>query len=104
METTVPRKNEAFSAASYTAHYKNCPNAALYKACPSAMMVRIAPHQYVNDTFLKTSRGGLLAARHGVEFTNGDESGVKLKAKGKRKSLAVPSRQGPRKSAGARRG
>jgi hypothetical protein len=48
-------------------------------------MVRIAPRRYVNDTFLKTSGGSLLASRHGVEFTNGDEPGVKLKAKGKRK-------------------
>ena len=82
----MPKRSETFSAASYKAHYEDCPNAALYRACPSATMVRIAPHQYVYDTFLKTSGGGLLASRHGVEFTNGDEPGVKLrKAKGKRK-------------------
>jgi hypothetical protein len=54
-------------------------SAALYEGSPDAVMVRVAPHQYVNDA------GGLLASRHGVEFTNDDEPGVKLRAKGKRK-------------------
>ena len=67
----MAKRSETSSAASYTAHYEGSPD---------AVMVRIAPHRYVNDTFLKTS-GGLLASRHGVEI----EPGVKLKAKGKRK-------------------
>jgi hypothetical protein len=69
VEISVAKQSETFSAASYTAHYEGSPD---------AVMVRIAPHRYVNDTFLKTS-GGLLASRHG------DEPGVKLKANGKRK-------------------
>jgi hypothetical protein len=71
--------------ASYVAHYEHSPNATLYRASPPERMVRIAPHQYVSDTFLKMS-SGLIASRHGVEFTNGDEPDLKIrKAKGKRK-------------------
>jgi hypothetical protein len=85
MSVAKRKGSETFSAASYTAHYEDSPNATQYRACRPETMVRMAPHQYVNDTFLKTSGGGLLASRHEVEFTNGDELGVKLRKKGKRK-------------------
>jgi hypothetical protein len=74
--------------ASYTAHYEASPNATQYRACRPETMVRIASHRYVSDTFLKMS-GGLLASRHGVESTNGDEPGVKVGKRQKEAEMMV---------------
>ena len=73
----MPKRSET----SYTAHYD--------ETRPDAVMVRVAPHRYVNDTFLKTSSVSAPASRR-AETTKGP--GVKLKAKDKRKeTLAIQS-------------